>query len=454
MSCGCRARSLGQTRSATADEALRRTAIEAARRRVESVGQWGPWQSLGRRFGVACVALEITQRCNLDCAFCYLSTSSQALHDIPLPEVFRRIDMIRDTYGPGVDVQVTGGEPTLRSAEDLEAIVHYIDSAGLRSTLMTNGIRASRALLQRLAVVGLSDVAFHVDLTQARKGHHSEASLDAIRLACIERVRGLGLSVMFNTTLDERNIGELAALVRFFISHADVVRFASFQIGAHTGRGVGEAPHNFGIDDVEAEIANAAGSALRFDAVGSGHRQCNRYACALVIDGQVHDAFENVAVTQAILRATAERPLDRRKPWRALRSLLAGALSHPALWASALPWALKKLWSARRDLIAARGRVSKLSFFVHSFMPADALNAARITACSFMVMTPQGPLSMCEHSAKRDEHLLVPARLTQGERLVYWDPSTGKTSHDQPFNISVALSKRNARGVARLNSQQ
>ncbi len=223
-----------------------------------------------------------------------LSTSSQALHDIPLPEVYRRIDMIRDTYGPGVDVQITGGEPTLRSADDLEAIVRYVHSAGLRSTLMTNGIRASRTLLQGLASAGLSDVAFHVDMTQARKGYDSEAALDAIRLAYIERVRGLGLTVMFNTTLDERNSPALPALVRFFITHAHVVRFASFQIGTHTGRGVGVAPRNIGIDDVETAIAGAAATALRFDAVGSGHRRCNRYACALVINGQVHDAFENI----------------------------------------------------------------------------------------------------------------------------------------------------------------
>lgn len=452
VSCSCGPELLRGTRADAGDEAQRRAAIEAARQRVASVGQWGPWQSLGRRFGVACVALEVTQRCNLDCAFCYLSTSSQALHDIPLPEVYRRIDMIRGTYGPGVDVQITGGEPTLRSLEDLEAIVRYIHSAGLRSTLMTNGIRASRALLQGLASAGLSDVAFHVDLTQARKGHDSEAALDAIRLAYIERVRGLGLSVMFNTTLDERNFPELPARVRFFITHADVVRFASFQIGAHTGRGVGVAPRNFGIADVEAAIAGAAATALRFDAVGSGHRRCNRYACALVINGQVHDAFDNIAITQAVLDATALRPLDRRRPWRALRSLLVGTLAHPALWMSAVPWALRKIWSARRDLLAARGRVSKLSFFVHAFMPADGLDAERITACSFMVMTPRGPLSMCEHNAKRDEHLLVPARITQGQRLVYWDPSNGKTSRGRPAMVSVQLNQRTARGVARLNT--
>ena len=36
--------------------------------RMQRTGQWLPGQTAGRRWGVACVSLEITQRCNLDCA--------------------------------------------------------------------------------------------------------------------------------------------------------------------------------------------------------------------------------------------------------------------------------------------------------------------------------------------------------------------------------------------------
>ncbi|MGH8595315.1 MAG: radical SAM protein, partial [Gammaproteobacteria bacterium] len=116
--------------------------LDRARRRVEEAGQWGPWQALGRRFAIGCVALEITQRCNLDCTFCYLSESSQALHDIPLTEVFRRIDLIHAHFGAHTDVQITGGEPTLRARADLIAIVRYLRANNLRASLLTNGIKA------------------------------------------------------------------------------------------------------------------------------------------------------------------------------------------------------------------------------------------------------------------------------------------------------------------------
>src|SRR5712691_12485950 len=101
-------------------------AIERARYVIDQAGYWSANQQMGRRWAVACVALEITQRCNLDCTACYLSENSEAVKDLPLEEVFRRIDMIFDHYGPNTDVQVTGGDPTLRKRGELIEIVRRI----------------------------------------------------------------------------------------------------------------------------------------------------------------------------------------------------------------------------------------------------------------------------------------------------------------------------------------
>ena len=40
---------------------------------MQTMGLWGPNQLMGHRWPVGCIALEITQRCNLDCSVCYLS---------------------------------------------------------------------------------------------------------------------------------------------------------------------------------------------------------------------------------------------------------------------------------------------------------------------------------------------------------------------------------------------
>ena len=130
-----------------------------------------PNQVLGQRSTIGCVALEITQRCNLDCTLCYLSEYSESVPDPPMDELKRKLDYIKDRFGVHTNVQITGGDPTLRPRAELIEIVRYAASIGLYPALFTNGIRASRELLRELADVGLVDVAFHVDLTQERKGY-------------------------------------------------------------------------------------------------------------------------------------------------------------------------------------------------------------------------------------------------------------------------------------------
>ena len=77
---------------------------------MKETGNWSPNQQMGRRWSLGCVALEITQRCNLDCSLCYLSENSEAIRDIPIEELFRRIDLIHQHFGAYTNVQVTGGD--------------------------------------------------------------------------------------------------------------------------------------------------------------------------------------------------------------------------------------------------------------------------------------------------------------------------------------------------------
>ena len=369
---------------------------------------------------MACVSLEITQRCNLDCTLCYLSESAEAVRDFPLEEVFRRIDLILLHYGPGTDVQVSGGEPTLRQRDELVAIVRRLASRGLRASLFTNGIKASRELLAELCAAGLTDVAFHVDTTQQRAGYSTEFELNTLRREYIDRARGLPISVFFNTTVHAGNFDDLAMLSAFFVAHADVVRFASFQLQAETGRGVlGARTEPIGNASVAQRLrTGTAVDDLRFNVLAAGHHDCNRSAVLLVVNGRAHDAFADSAFVQRFMRQTAALRIDRGTPWRAVRSLLVASLVQPALAAAALRWGLALVWRLRRDLLAARGRVHKLTLFTHNFMDACALDAERIEACVFMAMTQDGPLSMCAYNAQRDAYLLRPLSTAQGT----WEP--------------------------------
>jgi len=402
--------------------------LMSARRRMVATGQWNASQFIGRRWPIGCVALEITQRCNLNCTACYLSESSEAVKDLPLEEIYRRIEAILNWYGPNTNVQVTGGDPTLRKRDELVAIVRRIAESGMRPALITNGIRAKRALLEELADAGLVDVAFHVDLTQQRRGYGSERALNAVRQLYIERARGLPLSVLFNTTVFDGNLHEVPAIVDFFVKNSDVVRLASFQLQADTGRGVlGRRGDGLTIEAAQRQIEAGAGTSISFDALQIGHRQCTRYSLLFVTNGRAYDALDDRDLVRLIVGRMPHLRFDRRSRSHVVRTFAKGILMTPALWPRAAMWLARKTWQARQDLLAARGRVNKLSFLIHNFMDACRLDGERIEACTFMAAT-WGPVSMCLHNSKRDNFILQPVRLQRpsGDRL--WEPFSGAES--------------------------
>ncbi len=401
----------------------------SARETMLAGGLWGANQQMGMRWSIGCVALEITQRCNLDCSICYLSEHSEAVRDLPLPEVLRRAERIHAYYGNHTDVQITGGEPTLRRREELLAIVAHVRALGMRPTLMTNGRRLSRELLSALAEAGLCDVVFHVDTTLSLKGYDSEAALNALRQEYIELARGLPVSVMFNTTVHGGNLHEIPQVAAFFVRNADVVRTAAFQLQADTGRGLlRERAQAVTLESVTRSLRAGAGVCLNFDASRIGHPSCSRYGLGMVINGNVYDVFDDAAFIARMQPATADLVLDRGRPGRASVAFLRRLLVHPSYWFGCWSWLTRKLWRARRDLVAARGHIDSLSFVVHNFMGACELDPERIAACVFKVMTADGPLSMCLHNARRDRHILTPIPLRTHSGKAYWHPLTGVTS--------------------------
>ena len=385
-----------------------------------------PNQVLGRRSTIGCVALEITQRCNLDCTLCYLSESAESLRDLPMAVLLERIDRIRQTYGPGVSVQVTGGDPTLRPRHELVEIVRHVSRRGLRPSLFTNGIRASRDLLEELAGAGLFDVAFHVDTTQRFKKYANEEALNAIRREYIERARGLRLAVVFNTTVHAGNLDEVPMLTRFFMKHSDVVGMASFQVQAATGRGEWRvrAPH-VTPDAIAERIREGVGlPRLCWDTASVGHPACNRGTMLATAGDRSVDVLTDRRLYERFLQEFRHVSFDRRDVPRTARRVIATALRRPYWLLRGGAFLIRKLWTIRGALWR-RERVGKITFFIHNFMDSAALDEERIRNCSFMVWTADGPVSMCAHNARRDDYVARPVLLDAASGAAF-DPRTGR----------------------------
>jgi len=390
-----------------------------------------PNQILGRLQTIGCVAVEITQKCNLDCTLCYLSEHSQSVADVPIEEIFRRLDQVLKHYGPGTHVQITGGDPTLRKHHELVEIVRYADKLGLYTALFTNGIAATRKLLKRLAEVGLRDVAFHVDTTQRRKIGGCEVSnedeLHAIRQEYIERTHGLGLMVIFNTTVHKGNFEQLPELVKFFRQQAKHVGLVSFQLQADTGRGEWR-ERDVVIDQqtVHAQIEAGSTTNLPWDAVQVGHTSCHHYLPTVVINNTVYPLVLDKIFFADFMRDFKHIPWDRQLSGLALLGHFLRSLSmQPKWWPKLISYGWSQAKLMWKDLVKARGQIEKMTFFVQNFMDAQQLVQERIDACSFMVMTAEGPVSMCQHNAMRDDYILKPIDITRAD---------GSSLHYQPLH--------------------
>ncbi|MBI5513979.1 MAG: radical SAM protein [Deltaproteobacteria bacterium] len=365
-------------------------------------------QVLGKRITIGCVALEITQRCNLDCTLCYLSELSESIPDPPLEEIKRRADLILRDWGPNTNVQITGGDPTLRKRSELVEIVRYCRSIGLLPALFTNGIKARRDLLVDLCRVGLTDVAFHVDLTQERPGYKTETDLNAIREEYIERARGLPLAVVFNTTVCRDNIHEVPDLVRFFRKHADVVGMCSFQLEADTGRGVLRDGYAPGLPNMRELVGRGFDDApLSWEAVQFGHPKCHSIVYTLQAGDHSIDLNDDIELVEDMLRELPDLEMDRTQPLRAAATVALGALSKPRVALKGLRWLGRKLRDNFVPIARAGFKVHKLSVFIQNFQGRDELDPDRIQNCSFMVATHDGTVSMCLHNARRDEFITV-----------------------------------------------
>ncbi len=388
-----------------------------------------PTQAIGRRYTIGCVAVEITQRCNLDCTLCYLSESSEKVKDIPIALVMERLHRVRDQYGDGVSVQITGGDPTLRKRDELVAIVREAARLGLEPSLMTNGIKLTRDLARELKEAGLTDVAIHVDLTQERKGYATEESLDAVRQEYVERMRGLGLHVIFNTTVYDGNFAEIPALIRFFSKNADVVGLASFQIQAATGRGViTEKTSAITLPSVRKRIEEACGgTALGWDNIRVGHPDCNSVSYVLLAKDRFIDLNADPELFAAIIRETTDIRYSRINAFRTSARVFAWALTRPAFVFLILRRLLAFTARNAKALWTGRAEIRKLTLIIHNFMDAAELDPERIAACSFMVATDRGFVSMCAHNAAREAFIRKPLEVATAEGMKVWDPLTGLT---------------------------
>jgi hypothetical protein len=162
---------------------------------------------------------------------------------------------------------------------------------------------------------------------------------------------------------------------------------------------------------------------LAWDTALVGHPSCNRGTMLATVGSRAVDVLTDRRLYERFLQEFRHVSFDRRDVPRTARAVVRAALASPFWLLRGGTFLARKLWAVRRELL--RGEpIGKITFFVHDFMDADALDPERLRNCGFMIMTDRGPVSMCEHNARRDEFILAPVRLP-GTPGSSFDPRSG-----------------------------
>jgi len=184
-----------------------------------------------------CVLLEVTERCNLACPFCFASSpSTQA--DPGVDDIENWLRMLLASGGP-FNLQLSGGEPTLR--DDLPEIIARARGMGFSFIqLNTNGLRLAQdvAYLERLKTSGLDCVFLQFDgVTDAVYEQIRGRALFSMKLEVIQRCRDQQLGVVLVPTLVPGvNTGQIGDIIRWAIEEMPTVRAVHFQPVSYFGR--------------------------------------------------------------------------------------------------------------------------------------------------------------------------------------------------------------------------
>ncbi|WP_435627684.1 radical SAM protein [Candidatus Ferrigenium straubiae] len=183
------------------------------------------------------LAINLTQRCNLACAHCYMDAETMqhgGANELTTDEVRGLLD---EVAGRSTETMVvlTGGEPLLRG--DLEELVAHGAGHGLAMVVGTNGVALTEKRVQSLKAAGALGVGISVDSLDPER-HDAFRGLPGAwekTMAGIEACKRHGLPFQIHFSVTEANADEVPSMIAF--ARAAGARVLNVFFLVCTGRG-------------------------------------------------------------------------------------------------------------------------------------------------------------------------------------------------------------------------
>jgi uncharacterized radical SAM superfamily Fe-S cluster-containing enzyme len=372
----------------------------------ETVGQGCPFDCglCARHAQRTCTALvEITTRCNLRCPVCF-ADSGEGGADPDHETLARMFDQVMARTG-GCNLQLSGGEPTVRS--DLPEIVRLARRAGFGFVqLNTNGLRLAEdpQLAGVLAEAGLTSIFLQFDgvddeVYRLLRGRE----LFEVKCRAVDQAAAAGLGIVLVPTVRRGvNTDQLWDVVRFGLERQPFVRGVHFQPMSYFGRYPADfMPDHVTLPELMTGLAEQSGGLVAvsdFLPPGCEHALCSfsgkfmtredgafvrlgNAACDCAPAPAELGALKSIGVTARQWSAPAAHPPLPPSPTNQVGQGAAGDVSSAT--------------SAQNDLdrFLARARTHTFTISAMAFQDAWSLNLERLQGC-------------CIHVAQRDGRLV------------------------------------------------
>ena len=182
------------------------------------------------------VAWNLTRRCNLECAHCYIAAGphESAAAELDTDACLAIVDQLL-AVNPAPLLILSGGEPLLR--RDLTEVAHYASANGATVVVGTNGTLLTDERIAALKAAGVRGVAVSVDSLRPAyhdNFRHGPGSLADTQRA-LARLSRQRVDFIIQTTVTKGNRAELGALVAWAALQGAVSFNCYFLVS--TGRG-------------------------------------------------------------------------------------------------------------------------------------------------------------------------------------------------------------------------
>lgn len=190
----------------------------------------------------ALAIIDVTNRCNLKCPFCFAHAGAAGYVYEPSTEelkaVINRFALNKPVKPPGI--QFSGGEPTLR--KDLPELIAYAKEKGIHHIeVNTNGVRLAKSVGYCMELWDAGTCAIYLqfdgltsDIYLTTRG----VDLLKLKMQVIENCRKIGFDavVLVPTLIRGVNDHQLWDIVNFALKNIDVVRCVNIQPVSICGR--------------------------------------------------------------------------------------------------------------------------------------------------------------------------------------------------------------------------